>query len=92
MLTTTQVSETHSLKLLHLPQIRSNAALLEALKVGLADLGLGDQLGASFVQNGKDVCGSLGVDCESLGIGVVDGIASLVVARILGNSGTLVNC
>ena len=83
------MSKTHSLKLLHLTQIRSNAALLEALELGLADLGLRNQLGASVVKNGKDVCGSLGVDGESLGIGVVDGITSLVVARILGNSGTL---
>ena len=83
------MSKTHSLKLLHLTQIRPDAALLEALKLGLADLGLGDQLGASVVENGKDVCSSLGVDGESLGIGVVDGITSLVVARILGNSGTL---
>jgi len=59
MLTTAQVSKTHSLKLLHLTQIRSDATLLEALKLGLADLGLGDQLGASVVKNGKDVCGSL---------------------------------
>ena len=92
MLTTTQVSETHSLKFLHLTQIRSNATLLEGLESGLADLCLGDQLGASVVEDGKDVCGSLGVDGESLGIGVVDGITSLVIARILGNSGTLTTC
>ena len=83
------MSKTHSLKFLHLTQIRSNTSLLEALELGLADLGLGNQLGASVVENGKDVCGSLGVDGESLGIGVVDGVTSLVIARILGNSGTL---
>lgn len=59
MLATAQVSKTHSLQLLHLSQIRSNAALLEVLESGVGDLGLGDQLCASLVKGSKDVCSSL---------------------------------
>jgi hypothetical protein len=53
------VSKTHSLKLINLAQIRSNAALLEVLESGVGDLGLGDQLGTSLVKSSKDVSSSL---------------------------------
>lgn len=105
MLSTSQVSKAHRLELIDFAQVRPNAALLESSKCCLADLGLGDQLGTSLIKGSKDVCGSLellticsdsvegwnylSVGGESIGIGVINSITSLMVARILLDSRTL---
>jgi hypothetical protein len=49
------MSNTHSLHLFDLSQIRSNTSLLQALERGFADLGLGDKLCSSLVENRENM-------------------------------------
>lgn len=61
MNTTSQMSNTHSLQLIDLSQIRSNTSLLQTLERGLADLSLGNKLCSSLVENRKNMRSGLGM-------------------------------
>lgn len=68
MNTTSQMSNTHSLQLIYLSQIRSNTSLLQTLERGLADLGLGDKLCSSLIENRENMRSGLEILEKSLGM------------------------
>lgn len=80
MNTASQMSNTHSLQLIDLSQIRSNTSLLQTLERGLADLGLGDKLCSSLVENRKNMRSGLGMLEKQFG---VSWMASLTLALIV---------